>query len=159
MADMANILLQDDSDVTKTLIPISNADRSLLWREDAEDLADAGQTRLSANWEKLKDGGWRLTAKLEVPVMETIGTAAASGYVAPAKVAYVVVGIFTMFSPARCTSTDRANMYRMMVQLLQGAGTSADAGLHAGTAAADAFLDASSAMPVPYGFIHLAMPN
>jgi hypothetical protein len=159
MADMANILLQDDSDTTRTLLPISNANQNLVWRGNEADVPDFGQVRLTANWEKLKSGDWRLSAKLEVPVLETVGAAAASGYVAAPKVAYVMVGIFTMFAPARSTIADRANLYRMLNHAIAGASSTADSEKSAGTAAADAFKSGTSFYVLPYSFINLVMPN
>lgn len=159
MADMTNILLQDDTDTTITLIPVSNANQNLMWRGDAASVPIDGQVRLTSTWERLKSGDYRLSAKLEVPVMETIGAAAATGYVANAKVAYVMVGIFTLFAPARSSIADRANVYRMLSHAIIGAGTAADAGSFPGTAAADAYKSLGSTYPMPYGFIHLAMPN
>jgi hypothetical protein len=157
MADMNNILLQDDQDVTHTFLPVSNANQNLVWRENATGVPIDGQARLTSTWERLKSGDYRLSAKLEVPVMETIGAAAASGYVAAPRVAYVMVGIFTLFAPARSTIADRANVYRMLAHAIIGANHTADYGSFPGTAAADAF--AGLAGPMPFGFINLVMPN
>lgn len=157
MADMTNILVQDDTDTTRTLIPISNAAQNLVWRGDESGIPIDGQIRLSANWERMKSGDWRLSAKLEVPVMETIGAAAASGYVAAAKVAYVVVGIFTMFAPARSTIADRANTFRMLSHAICGASSIADTLANPATGASGSF--AASVAPMPYSFIHLVLPN
>jgi hypothetical protein len=157
MADMNNILLQDDTDTTRTLLPVSNANQNLVWRGNEADVPIDGQIRLTTVWERLKSRDYRLSAKLEVPVMETIGASAASGYVAAPKVAYVMVGIFTMFAPARSTIADRANTYRMLAQAITGANHVADAGANPGTAAAGVY--AGSAGPMPQGFINLVMPN
>lgn len=157
MADMNNILIQDDTDTTITLLPVSNAHQNLVWRGNMAGVPIDGQPRLTVVWERLKSGDYRLSAKLEVPVMETIGSAAASGYVAAAKVAYVMVGIFTMFAPARSTISDRANLYRMLVHALNGASHIADSQMNPGSGAADVFK--SSLYPMPYSFINLVMPN
>lgn len=160
MADMANISLRSDDtiQVDHVLIPVSNADKNLVWRGDAAGVPIDGQIRLTANWERLKDGAYRLSAKLEIPVLETIGTAASSGYVAAPKVAYVMVGIFTMFAPARSTTADRANIVRMLAHAVCGASSVNGTGLDPNQGSTgDTFK--SSAYPLPYGFIHLAMPN
>jgi hypothetical protein len=159
MADMNNILLQDDTDTTRTLLPVTNANQNLVWRGNEAGVPDFGQIRLTETWEKLKSGDWRLSAKLEVPVLETIGSASSSGYVAAPKVAYVMVGIFTMFAPARSTIADRANVYRMLTHAISGATHVADNQLLASTAAADGFKNVASSSSVPYGFINLVMPN
>jgi hypothetical protein len=157
MADMNNILIQDDEDVTHTLYPISNAHQNLVWRENAAGVPIDGQARLTAVWERLKSGDYRLSAKLEVPVMETIGAAAASGYVAAPRVAYVMVAIFTLFAPARSTIADRSNVYRMLAHAICGATQVADSGSFPASAAANVF--AASTAPMPNGFINLMMPN
>lgn len=157
MADMSNILLQDDTDTTRTLLPVSNAHQNLVWRGNESDVPIDGQIRLTATWERLKSGDYRLSAKLEVPVMETIGAAAASGYVAAPRVAYVMVGIFTVFAPSRSTIADRANVYRMLAHAICGAGVTADISVNPATGDAGDF--ASSTRAMPYGFINLVMPN
>lgn len=155
--DMTNILVQDDTDTTITLLPVSNANQNLVWRSNLSGVPIDGQVRLTSVWERLKSGDWRLSAKLEVPVMETIGAAAATGYVAAPKVAYVLVGIFTLFAPSRSTISDRANVYRMLTHAIVGANAVADGGLHPGTAVAQAY--SNTIAPMPYGFINLVMPN
>lgn len=157
MADMTNILLQDDTDTTITLLPVSNANQNLVWRGNGAGIPIDGQVRLTAVWERLKSGDYRLSAKLEVPVMETIGAAAASGYVAAPKVAYVMVGIFTLFAPARSTIADRANVVRMMAHAVSGANATADNYVPPATGAADAFKNSTT--PMLMGFINLVMPN
>lgn len=157
MADMNNILVQDDAGNTVTLLPVSNADKSLVWRANGAGIPIDGQVRLSVTWDRLKSGDYKLTAKLEAPVMETIGSAAASGYVAAPAVAYVMVGIFTMFVPARSTIADRANVYRMLVHALLGATTSANQGVDPRQAAVDTVKNTTQ--PMPYGFVNLVMPN
>lgn len=157
MADMTNILVQDDADVTRTLLPVSNANQNLVWRGNEAGVPIDGQVRLTNVWERLKSGDYRLSVKLEVPVMETIGAAAASGYVAAPRVAYVVVGIFTLFAPSRSTIADRANTYRMLAHAITGASSSADSLVSPATGVSGAF--AATQTPMPYGFINLVMPN
>jgi hypothetical protein len=159
MADMSNILVQDDTDTTVTFLPVSNANQNLVWRANLIGVPIDGQARLTATWEKLKSGDYRLSAKLEVPVLETIGSAAATGYVAAAKVAYVMVGIFTMFAPARSSSADRANIYRMMTHLMMGASSTVDTGIDARAAATGSFSGVEAAKVLPYSFINVVMPN
>lgn len=157
MADMNNVLLQDDAGSTITLLPVSNADRNLVWRGNMAGVPIDGQPRLTVTWDRLKSGDYKLSAKLEVPVMETIGSAAASGYVAAPAVAYPMVGIFTMFAPSRSTIADRANLYRMLVHALTGANHTANQGFTPSSAAADSVK--ASAGPMPFGFTNIVMPN
>jgi len=159
MADMANILLTDDTGTSLTFLPISNADKNLVWRGNITGVPISGQPRITAVWDMLKDGGYRLSAKLEVSVMETIGASAATGYVAAPRVGYVMVGIFTMFAPARSTIADRANLVRMCAHLLIGAGSTANAGFSASAAVADTFKNAAATATMPYALVNIAMPN
>lgn len=159
MADMANILVKDDTGSNVTLVPISNADKNLVWRGNIAGVPLMGQPRLTAVWDTLKDNGYRLSAKLEVPVMETIGASAPTGYVAAPKVAYVMVGIVTLFAPARSTTADRANTVRMLTHLMTGAGVSSGAGLGVVTAIADTYKNAISDYVLPYSLVNVAMPN
>jgi hypothetical protein len=47
----------------------------------------------------------------------------------------------------------------MLTHVISGASSAADAGVVAGSAAADAFKDATSYTVLPYSFINLVMPN
>lgn len=117
-----------------------------------------GQPRLTLSQERVKSGDYKVTAKLEVPVMETLGASGTSaGYVAPPSVAYVMVGIVTMFAPARSTTADRANLVRMVIGILQGASSTTNTGTLANNAAADAWKN--SVLPVTQAFISLILPN
>jgi hypothetical protein len=64
-----------------------------VWRAALADVPLSGQPRLTFSIDPVKSGS-KVTAKLEVPVMESLGTAgSAAGYVAPAKIAYVTTCI------------------------------------------------------------------
>lgn len=140
MAQMTNILVKDDSNplVELTLVPISNARPK--WRAQVAGVPiDAQVTvELLVN-EKLPDGNYRRVMKLEVPVMETLGTAGTSaGYQAAPKVAYVEKITISHVSPARAVTADNANAVKLAIGLLAGAGSTTAAGTLDGTSAADA---------------------
>jgi hypothetical protein len=89
--------------------------------------------------QKLADGAYRRVFKLEVPVMETLGTAGTSaGYQAAPKVAYVIPTTITMVVPARAVNADCANALKLMLGLLGGATSTTGGGTLDGTSAADA---------------------
>lgn len=160
MPAMTNILVKDDAatPLEWTFIPISDANGEPKWRADAANIAIDGQPRISASTVQVKSGDYKATVKLEVPVMETLGTAGTSaGYVAPQKVAHVVTGIFTMFISKRATKADRANVLKMMVGLLQGASSTTATWVLANTAAGDAWKN--SALPIPAMFTQMLVPN
>ncbi len=159
MAQMANFLVKDDAATPKewTLVPITDTPIPF-WRGNDTSIPLEGQPRLSFSAEKLKNGSYKVTAKLEVPTMETLGASGTSaGYVAPPKVAYVTTCIFTMFVDKRSTIADRMNAMRMTVGILQGASSTTATGTLANTAAGGAWT--ASTAPAPALFNGLVLPN
>jgi len=158
MGAMTNLLVKDDGTPTEfTLVPVTDTPNPL-WRASVANVPVDGQPRLTLSQEKVKSGDYKVTAKLEVPVMETLGASGTSaGYVAPPSVAYVMVGIVTLFAPARSTTADRANVVRMLIGVLQGASSVTNTGILANNAAADAWKN--SVLPVTQAFISLILPN
>jgi hypothetical protein len=150
MAAMGNLLVKDDaaSPVEYTFKPVTDKDGSPYYRTSIAGVPLEGQMRFRLTEEQLKDGNWKRTAKLEVPVMETLGASGTSaGYVAPPKVAYVETMIFTHFSNRRSTVADRANSLKLAVGILQGASATTATGVLNQASAGQAFT--SSILPVP----------
>jgi hypothetical protein len=159
MPAMTNILVKDDAATPKewTLLPVSDTPIPN-WRANDAALPLMGQPRYWQSTEQVKSGDWKITAKLEVPVMETLGASgAATGYVAPQQVAYVTTFIVTMFCSPRSTTADRANALKMAVGILQGATSTTATGTLANTAAGDAWKN--SAAFTPQLFTNLVVPN
>lgn len=159
MGAMTNFLVKDDatSPSEQSLVPVSD-NPDPFWRSSIAGVPIAGQIRLTLMQEKLKSGGFRLSAKIEVPVMETLGASGTSaGYVAPPKVAYTTTAIFTMFADARSTTADRANTMKMLIGLLQGASSTTATGVLNNTSAGDAWKTNSS--PCVAHFVSLITPN
>jgi len=159
MSAMTNILVKDDASTPKewTLVPISDTPNPF-WRGNDASIPLDGQPRYQQMVSKTKDGGWKITSKLETPTMETLGASGTSaGYVAPPKVAYVTTSIFTMFVNKRSTIADRVNNMRMHVGILQGASSTTATGTLANNAAGSAS-SASSAF-TPLLFNGLILPN
>lgn len=160
MAAMGNLLVKDDasSPVEYTFIPVSDADGSPYWRTSIAGVPFEGQMRFRLTEESLKDGNWKRTAKLEVPVMETLGASGtAAGYVAPPKVAYVETFILSHFSNRRSTVADRANSLKLMLGILQGASATTATGVLNQASAGQAFT--SSVLPVPLFVTQGVTPN
>jgi hypothetical protein len=155
---LTNILVKDDATTPTefTLVPIS--DNPVTYRASVAGVPLSGQPRLIVSEpETLKSGDLKITVKLEVPVMETLGASGTSaGYVAPPKVAYVNTGIFTMFASSRSTNADRANLLKMIVGFLQGASATTATGILANTAAGDAWKN--SVLPGPLTFVNAVPP-
>lgn len=140
MANMANILVKDDSNplVEFTLVPVTN--NRPKWRSQITGVPTDGQITVEqlAN-EKLKSGDYRRVMKVQVPIMETLGTSGTSaGYQAAPKVAYVETYTISNVSPARAVTADAANALKIVIGLIAGAGSTTAAGTLDGTSAADA---------------------
>ncbi len=160
MGQMTNLLVKDDTTGTVvefTFVPVTDTPNPF-WRAVNASTPLDGQPRLTVSSEKLKDGNYKLTAKLEVPVMETLGASGtAAGYVAPPKVAYVNTIIVTMFAHSRSTLADRANTLKMMAGLISGASSTTATGVLDQSSAADAWKN--STLPITQFFTSLIVPN
>jgi len=159
MPAMTNLLVKDDAASPKewTLIPISDTPNPV-WRANDATLPLEAQPRYSETVELLKSGSYKITAKLELPVLETLGASGtALGYVAPPKVAYITTVIVTMFCDSRSTTIDRSNGLKMAVGLLQGASSTTATGVLNQASAGSAY--ASSVLPITQSFTSVLLPN
>jgi hypothetical protein len=159
MAAMLNIIVKDDATTPKefTLNPVSDTPNPF-WRASEVDVPIEGQLRFNVSQVRLKNGSFKVTAKLETPVMESIGTSGnTAGYVAPPKVAYVVTSIFTMFCDKRSTVADRANQLKLTVGFLQGASNVSGTGTMNNASAGDTWKN--SGRPISDAFVVLTLPS
>lgn len=159
MGAMTNILVKDDTatPVEFTLKPVSDTPVPF-WRTAVSGTPLEGQIRLYASEETLKDGSIKVSVKLEVPVMETLGASGtAAGYVAPPKVAYVNRSWHTFNFDKRSTQADRANTLRLAVGIMQGATSSTATGTLANNAAGDVWK--ASTAPLVNFVVNLEAPN
>lgn len=140
MAAMANVLIKDDANplVEFTLVPVTNARPK--WRAQVSGVPIDGQITVEElSNVRLDDGSYRRVLKLEVPVMETLGTAGTSaGYVAPQKVAFRTPWTVTTVQNPRETAAGMANGLKFLLGLLGGASATTATGTLSGTSVADA---------------------
>jgi hypothetical protein len=158
MSAMTSLLLKDDAATPKewSLFPVTDTPNPL-WRASDVALPLEAQPTVELSFENLKSGAVKVSAKLVLPVLETLGASGTSlGYVAPPKVAYAPTIIVTMFTDKRSTATDRANLLKMMIGLLQGATSTTSTGTINQASAGDVYK--SSNAPFPYGFTYLFAP-
>lgn len=139
MSAMTNILVKDDSNplVELTLVPVTN--NRPKWRAQVANVPIDGQVtmELMVN-EKLPDGNYRRVMKLEIPEMETLGTAGTSaGYVAPQKVAFRTPYTISTVANQRATASSMANALKIALGLMQGATSTTATGTIDQTVAAD----------------------
>lgn len=159
MSAMTNLLVKDDAATPKewVLLPITDTPAPL-WRGSDASIPLEGQPRLVCSSERMKNGSYKITAKLEVPVMETLGASGTSaGYVAPPKVAYTNTGIITMFADKRSTTQDRSNLLKMLIGIAQGASSTTATGILTQATAGGGYL--ASALVFPTLFRDLIVPN
>lgn len=159
MGAQTNLLVKDDatSPVEYTFIPVTDTPIPF-WRTSIANVPLEGQMRLYVSAEQLKGGQTKVTAKLEVPVMETLGASGTSaGYVAPPKVAYVNQFFATGIFDKRSTISDRANLLKIGVGLIQGATSVTATGTLANTAAGDAWKNSTA--PLPLSYTQVVIPN
>lgn len=159
MASMTNLLIKDDATSPKewTLVPVTDTPNPY-WRASDASIPVNGQPSLVESVETVKSGDYKITSKLVVPVMETLGASGTSaGYVAPPAVAYETTVIITMFANPRSTVADRANALKMALGYLQGSSSTTNTGILANNAAGDAFKN--STLPGPSSYTQVILPN
>lgn len=160
MAAMDNLLVKDDTVTTPveyTLYPVTDTPNPV-WRASVANAPLDGQVKFTLSLETLKNGSTKMTGKLEVPVLETLGASGTSaGYVAPPRVAYVTTCIFTMFADRRSTTQNRADALKMAIGILQGASATTATGILANTAAGNAFVN--SVLPITQAYTRQIKPN
>jgi hypothetical protein len=160
MATMTNLLVKDDTITTPVefiFYPVTDSPDPV-WRASVANVPLNGQPRITMSETAQKNGGIKISVKLEVPVMETLGASGTSaGYVAPPKVAYVTTGIFSMFADGRSTNQNRADCLKLLVGLLQGASQTTATGVLAQTSAGNAFV--GSVLPITNAIVTAVTPN
>jgi hypothetical protein len=156
---MTNILVKDDAATPNELTFVPVTDTPIpFWRSNMAGVPLEGQARLSAYIEKTKSQDYKISVKLEVPVMETLGASGTSaGYVAPQKVAFTESAILTTFVNKRGTTASRANLDRLMLGIIQGASSTTGTGTFSNAAAGSAF--AALTAPFPTLLRDLVLPN
>jgi hypothetical protein len=159
MGAMTNMLVKDDatSPVEYTFMPVTDTPNPF-YRTAIAGVPFEGQMTATITEEVVKDGSYKRTLNVKVPVMETLGASGtSSGYVAPPKVAYVDTIIVTMFANARSTIADRANLLKIGMGLVQGASSTTATGVLSNTAAGDAWKN--SVLHIPLLFTNGILPN
>jgi len=119
MSSIANLVVYDGAatPVLHTFLPkgvkVQGDLFTALWYEPLASVPVYACPRASLTQQKLKSAMTRTSMRFEIPVMESVAGANASGYTAAPKVAYVTVGELTMYSHERSTKTDRT-LVRML---------------------------------------------
>lgn len=158
MSAPTNLLVKDDATapVEITLLPLGGTPSQ--WRSAIAGVPVYGQVMLEMNIEPLKSGTIKVTRKLSVPVMETLGASGTSaGYVAPPKVAYTNSDVRIQYVDPRSTTADRANLLKLATAIDQGASSVTATGVLNNTNAGDAWKN--SVLPGVLLFTGLIVPK
>ncbi len=94
------------------------------WKESLSGVPDYAQIRIIATKRKLPSGVFRVSMRVEVPVMEAVNGQNSSGYTAPPKVAYVDTTESVGFYHERSVVTGRRLSRQLMVNLMGNISTS-----------------------------------
>lgn len=159
MGAMTNLLVKDDTVTTRvelTFVPVTDTPRPL-WRCQIAGVPLAGQPTIEFDVTSIKNGH-KVALKVDIPVMESLGTAGtSSGYVAPAKVAYTNTAFATFLLSERATSQNVADLLSVVVGLLQGASSTTATGVLDQASAGNAFV--TSVLPIVQAIVQRIKPN
>lgn len=130
MSAQANITVFDGAatPVSHTLVGEGierKPDGSLVasWKESLAGVPDYAQIRTTLTKRKLPSGVFRVTCRVEVPVMEAVNGQNSSGYTAPPKVAYVDTTEVVGYYHERSVVTGRRLSRQMACNLLNNVST------------------------------------
>jgi hypothetical protein len=124
MGAQANITVFDGaaSPVSHTLVGegierLPDGTLKATWKESLPGVPDYAQIRVIATKRKLPSGVFRVSYRVEVPVMEAILNQNSSGYTAPPKVAYTDTTEMTGYYAERSVVTGRRLSRQIAVNL------------------------------------------
>lgn len=129
MSAQANITVFDGAatPVSHILVPVANRSvkNELIaeWREALTTVPAYAQVRCRQAIQRMASGVYRVSITFEVPVMESISGANASGYTAAPKVAYTNVVQFVSFAHERSTIAERRLARMLLVNFLNNTST------------------------------------
>lgn len=131
MSQQANITVFDGAatPVSHTLVGESverQPDGTIVarWKESLAGVPDYAQVRLTMTKKRLPSGVFRVSARVEVPVMESITGQNASGYTAAPKVAYVDTTEAVGYYHERSVVTGRRLSRQMLTNIMGNISTS-----------------------------------
>lgn len=121
MADMANIVVYDDSTTPAlyTFVPHSSVPEPV-WVENSATKSGNAKAKLTMLRVVQKNGLTRRLIKLELPIMEQASGGDLTGNVAPPKVAHTVTLQLSGFVHERATNAEVANAAKMLINSFMG---------------------------------------
>lgn len=130
MAQIANIVAFDGAatPVAHTFLPVSvvrEKDEVVAdWREAVASVPVYAQARITMRLKRMNSGVYRVSSRVSVPVMETIGSQNAAGYTAAPKVAYENTVETIGYFHERSDLTGRRLVRQLAVNIDNGVATS-----------------------------------
>lgn len=131
MGQQANIVVFDGAatPVTHTLVgegveKQKDGTTVAVWKESLAGVPDYAQIRATQTRRKLPSGVFRVTSRVEVPVMESVAGQNSAGYTAAPKVAYTDTTEIVGYYHERSTVTGRRLSRQMAVNLAGNIATS-----------------------------------
>lgn len=130
MSQIANIVAFDGAStpVSHTFIPVSvvrEKDEVIAdWREALASVPVYAQPRVTMKLKRMASGVYRVSTRVSVPVMETVGSQNAAGYTAAPKVAYENTDEHVGYFHERSDITGRRLVRQLAVNIMNGVSTS-----------------------------------
>lgn len=129
MSAIANIVAFDGdaTPVSHTFVPIAvtreKGEVTAIWREQLADVPVYAQPSVTMKLKRMGSGVYRVSSRVEVPVMESIGTQNAAGYTAPPKVAHIPTVETAGYFHERSTIANRRLVRQLSVNINNGVET------------------------------------
>lgn len=163
MPQQGNILLRKDDATDVTFLPVGDVNNNgvIEWRGNVTGLGLEAQQRIIQRVSRdAKTNRVRVNIQLTQPIMEVIpsGSVAANGYQAAPRVADTDSISVTGYFSSRGTNETRADLARMIADLICGAGSTAAQVVLPTSASIDIYRDCTQGYLVPYGFVNLLFP-
>lgn len=95
-----------------------------IYREQNTGVPEYAQGQLTLKLKQMSSGVYRVSTRVEIPVMESVGSQNSAGYTAPPKVAYVDTVEATGYFHQRATIDGRRRVRQLAVNILNGIATS-----------------------------------
>jgi hypothetical protein len=130
MSAIANIVAFDGaaSPVSHTFLPVSvvreKEEVIAEWREALSAVPVYAQPRVTMRMKKMGSGVYRVSSRVSVPVMETVGAQNAAGYTAAPKVAYENTQESIGYFHERSDITGRRLVRQLANNIMNGVATS-----------------------------------
>lgn len=130
MSAIANIVAFDGAatPVSHTFLPVSvvrEADEVVAdWREALASVPVYAQPRVTMKLKRMGSGVYRVSSRVSVPVMETVGSQNAAGYTAAPKVAYENTEENIGYFHERSDITGRRLVRQLAINIMNGVSTS-----------------------------------